>query len=199
LFTEPGFASGAVRARLPFVVRNWLRIDSPMRTEDRRVLEQIIFAQYSGDSRIKTVLFVGCAWYTAHYQRRYFAAHDYWTIDPDATCRRFGAEQHIVARLEDLGRYFPRGFFDLIICNGVYGFGLNRAEDCELAISQCHICLADGGHFLLGWNDMPQFDPAPLSHVASLSRFSPYSFPTLGTWRYPTATPIRHTFYFYQK
>jgi hypothetical protein len=199
LFTEPGFASRAVRARLPFALRNWLKIDSPMRTEDRRVLEQIIFAHYGGDPRINTVLFVGCDWYTAHYQRRYFAAHNYWTIDPDATRRKFGAKQHVVARLEELGQYFPRSFFDLIICNGVYGFGLDRAEDCEAAVSQCHTCLADGGHLLLGWNDVPQLDPAPLSNVRSLSRFSPYSFPAFGTWRHLTNTPIRHTFYFYQK
>jgi hypothetical protein len=96
LFTEPGFASRAVRARLPVALLNRLKIDIPMHTEDRRILERIILAHYRGDPRIKTVRFVGCDWYTAHYQRRYFAAHDDWTIDPDPTRRKFSAKQHVV-------------------------------------------------------------------------------------------------------
>jgi len=199
LFTERGYASRAVVVRLPVALRGWLRIDTPMLTEDRRVLEQIIFAHYGSDPRIKTVLFVGCDWFTAHYQRRYFTAHDYWTIDPDSTRRRFGAKQHIVARLEEIEQYFPSGFFDLIICNGVYGWGLDRAEDCEAAMSQSYRCLAEAGHLLLGWNDIPQRDPAPLSSVISLSRFSPYPFPAFGSWQYLTDTPHRHTYNFYQK
>jgi hypothetical protein len=101
--------------------------------------------------------------------------------------------------LEELGRYFPIGFFDLIICNGVYGWGLNHAEDCEVAMSQCHSCLADAGHMLLGWNDVPGCDPAPLSQVRSLSRFSKYSFPAFGASQNLTDTLLRHTYYFYQK
>lgn len=205
LFTERGFASRAVRARLirllrpPVLLLRWLKVDTPLRTEDRRVLEQIVFAHYGTDSRIKTVLFVGCDWYTAHYQQRYFAAHDYWTIDADATRRKYGSAQHVVARLEELDRHFPRRFFDLIICNGVYGYGLDRAEDCERAISQCHACLAHEGHLLFGWNDVPRRDPAPLSSVRGLSLFSPYSFPAFGTWQYVTDTAARHTYYFFQK
>jgi hypothetical protein len=199
LLTERGYASRAIAVNLPVALRGWLRIDTPMLTEDRRVLEQIIFAHYGSDPRIKTVLFVGCNWFTAHYQRRYFTTHTYWTLDPDATRRRFGAKQHIVARLEEIGKYFPNGFLDLIICNGVYGWGLNRAEDCEAAMSQCYSCLAEAGHLLLGWNDMPQCDPAPLSSLVSLSRFSRYPFPAFGASQYLTNTPYRHTYNFYQK
>jgi len=199
LFTERGFAYRAVRARVYGLMRNRLNLAAPMLTEDRRVLEQIIFAHYGSDPDIKTVLFVGCDSYTAHYQRRYFAAHDYWTIDPDASRRRFGARQHVIARLEEVGRYFPGDFFDLIICNGVYGWGLNSLEDCEAAMSQCHSCLAVGGHMLLGWNDVPERDPAPLSEVRSLSRFSEYSLPALGGPRHLTNTLNRHTYHFYRK
>ncbi len=199
LFTERGFACRVVRGRVYGMMRNRLGMAAPMLTEDRRVLEQLIFAHYRKDPRIKTVLFVGCDSYTAHYQRRYFAAHNYWTMDPDPILRRFGAKQHVIARVETLGRYFSDGYFDLIICNGVYGWGLNSAEDCEAAISQCHDCLADAGHLLIGWNDVPARDPAPLSEIPSLSRFSQCSFPAFGTWQYLTHTLNRHTYHFYQK
>jgi hypothetical protein len=199
LFMERGFAYRVVRGRAYGVMRNKFGWAAPIPSEDRRVLEQVIFEHYRNDLHIKTVLFVGCDSYTAHYQRRYFAAHNYWTIDPDATRRRFGAKQHVIARLETLGQYFPTGFFDLIICNGVYGWGLNSVEDCDAAMSQCHSCLADAGHMLLGWNDVPDRDPAPLSGVRNLSRFSEYLFPAFGASRYLTDTPNRHTYNFYRK
>jgi SAM-dependent methyltransferase len=203
LFTERETARRAINTRLTRwgrLLRNRLAIDTPLRTEDRRVLERIIFAHYASDPALETVLFVGCEWYTAHYGRRYFARHSYWTIDPDMNRRQFGARRHVVARLEELERYFPCNFFDLIICNGVYGWGLDRAEDVDAAMAQCHACLRDGGHLLFGWNDVPQRDPAPLSNVHGLARFSRYSFPAFGTWRYLiTDTPDRHTYDFYQK
>ena len=198
LLADREYASHVVRGRVYGFLRRRMHMAVPLVTEDRRVLERIIFQHYRRDPHIKTVLFVGCESYTAHYWR-YFAAQDYWTIDPEPTLRKFGAKQHIVARLEEIGRHFPQGFFNLIICNGVYGWGLDDAADCEAALLQCHACLASGGHLLLGWADVPERDPAPLTQVSSLSRFAPYSFPALGTWQFVTNTPLRHTYNFYQK
>ena len=69
----------------------------------------------------------------------------------------------------------------------------------EAAVRQCHRALSDGGYLLLGWNDVPRFDPAPLSAVSALARFARHAFPPLGVWRYRTDTPNRHTFDFYRK
>jgi hypothetical protein len=199
LLTDREYASRVVRGHLYGFLRRRLKMAVPMVTEDRRVLERIIFPHYCHEPSIKTVLFVGCEWYTAHYQRCYFAAHDYWTIDADPARLKFGARQHITASLEKIGLIFPQGFFNLIVCNGVYGWGLNSLEDCDAAMLQCYRCLADAGHLLLGWNDVPERDPAPLAQVRSLSRFSPYSFPAFGSWQYLTDTAPRHTYNFYQK
>jgi hypothetical protein len=76
---------------------------------------------------------------------------------------------------------------------------LNRREDCEAALSQCHLCLADEGQLLLGWNDLPKWDPAPLSALESLARFRQCEFPPLGVSRYLTNTSYRHTYDFYRK
>jgi len=167
------------------------------RTEDRRVLEKVIFPHYSTLANVRTVLLVGCESPTQRYERC-FPRHNYWTIDADPGRRRFGGKQHVVGRLEQLREYFPAEFFDLIICNGVYGWGLNRAEDCEAALSECHTCLADGGHLVFGWNDIPRWDPAPLASIRAFSSFAEYVVPTLGS-EYLTETANRHTYRFLQK
>ena len=165
--------------------------------EDRRVLEEVIFAHYSSLADVRTVLFVGCESYTQRYERS-FAGRNYWTIDAEPRQRRFGGRHHVVGRLEQLRQHFRVGFFDLIVCNGVYGWGLNRAEDCETALKACHACLADGGHLIFGWNDMPRWDPAPLSSIQAFSSFAAYVVPPLGS-QYLTATAYRHTYRFLQK
>ena len=191
LFTEPGLAGRLVRKRL--------RLPTPLNTTDRDVLERIIFEHFRSDPAIKTMLFVGCDSYTAHYQRRYFSAVNYWTLEPESAMRRFGATQHVVAPLEHLGRHFSAEYFDLIICNGVYGWGLDGAEQCEAAFSQCYACLRKDGFLLLGWDDVPRRTPVALESIPSLGRFRKYSLPALGSWRYLTATPYRHTYDCYRK
>ncbi len=168
-----------------------------MQTEDRRILEQVIFAHYAARADVRTVLFVGCESYTRHYER-YFPRQNYFTIDSNPERRNFGAKQHVVGRLEQLRRHFPAGFFDLIVCNGVYGWGLNRAEECETALHECRACLADDGHLVFGWNDLPRYDPAPLASVGAFSSFAEYCVPSLGS-TYLTATAYRHTYRFLQK
>ena len=179
------------------IVRALTGATGALQTEDRRVLETIVFAHYAALAEVRTVLFVGCEFYTQHYER-YFAAHNYWTLDPNLDCRRFGAKQHVVGRLEQLRRHFAAEYFDLIICNGVYGWGLDRTEDCEAALHECHACLAIGGHLVFGWNDIPPYDPAPLACITAFSSFAEYSVPGLGP-QYLTATAYRHTYRFLQK
>lgn len=191
LFIEAGFARRVVRKRLG--------LHTPLNTTDRQILEQVIFPHFSSLAAVKTVLFVGCDTYTAHYQRVFFSKANYWTLEPEPSLRRFGARQHVVAAFEELARHFDESYFDLIICNGVYGWGLDRAEQCEAALSQSYACLRAGGFLLFGWDDVPRRTPVPLESIPSLSRFRRYQLPALATWRYLTATPYRHTYDFYQK
>ncbi len=191
LLTEKGFASRVIRKRL--------RLPVQLRIEDRRVLEHVVFPHYCSLATVRRVLFVGCDWYTAHYERFYFANLSYWTLEPDAAHARFGATQHVVAPLENLGDHFQEGSFDLIICNGVYGWGLDAPDRCDTAFSQCYRALAAEGHMLLGWDDLPARTPVPLEQIASLRHFRKYTLAPLGSWRYRTDTPYRHTYDFYQK
>ena len=191
LITDRSFALRAMRYAL--------RLPTPLRTEDRRVLEQIIFPYYASRPDVHTVLFVGCQWYTSHYNRKHFPAHEYWTIEPDAEARRFGARRHVVAPLEQLDAHFPENFFDLIICNGVYGFGLDAPEHCETALAHCYSRLRPGGTLVFGWTDVPARTPVPLESISSLQRFAKAGSSPLGGWRYVTNTPYAHTYDFYTR
>lgn len=191
LFTDWSFV---VRA-----VRYVLHLPTPMYTEDRRVLERVIFRYYAERPQVRSVLFVGCQWYTRHYERTFFGQHDFWTIEPSEAARKHGARQHVIAPLERLDAFFPERYFDLIICNGVFGYGLDTREQCEAAFAHCYTRLAEGGHFVLGWDDVPERTPIPLACIESLRRFRPLSFQPLGTARYLTDTTYRHIYEFYSR
>lgn len=191
LVAEPGYAIAAFRRRL-----GW---SAPLDTTDRRILEQSIFPYYRHDPEFKRVLFVGCAIFTSHYQRKFFADKEFVTLEPNPDQARFGSTHHVVAPLEEASRHLAAGYFDVIFCNGVYGWGLDTLAQGEAAFAQCHSCLRDGGHLVFGWNDLPQRTPFALDRIQSRRAFRHFQFPPLGSWRYLTATRHRHVFDFYQK
>lgn len=59
------------------------------------------------------------------------------TIDADPWKSRFGSQRHIVAGLEDLAAHVQPGGLDLILCNGVVGWGLADPDGCEQAFGAC--------------------------------------------------------------
>jgi SAM-dependent methyltransferase len=191
MLTEPGFAARVIRKRL-----KW---PTPLNTTDRVVLEQTIFPHFISNPAIRDVLFVGCDTYTAHYGREFFSKTNYMTLEPDPGQARYGARHHVAAPLEELARHSGPNSFDLIICNGVYGWGLDTRQQCEAAFSQCYECLRVNGIMVFGWDDVERRVPVPLEQIAALQRFRKYPFPAFGSWRYLTDTSFRHTYDFYQK
>ena len=170
-----------------------------LETNDRRILERVILPYYNAQPDIQTVLFVGVAWYTRHYDRSYFPRKDYWTVDSSHAARRYGARQHIEALVESLPARFSTGHFDLVLMNGVYGHGIDDKGTCERSFEACYQLLRIGGHFLLGWNDVPEYRGAPLESIESLKQFVPVALPPLGTHKYETDTVYRHIYQFYRK
>lgn len=177
--------------------RELLGLSMPPRGEDRGILERVIFGYYAALADTHSVLFVGCGSYAQHYEGAYFTRHDLWTLDPAEQARRRGARQHVVAPLERLADFFPEAYFDLIICSGVYGHGLDSFEQCETAFGHCFTRLRPEGHLVLGWDDLPRRTPVALENLPSLRRFRKLLFPPLGTSRYLTDTGCRRTYDFY--
>jgi SAM-dependent methyltransferase len=180
------------------VVRYALGLPVPMQTEDRRVLEQVIFPLILGLPDTQRILFVGCDWYTKHYERAFFRGRDYWTVDISEKARKFAGRNHRVTALEGIDAHFPERRFDVIFCNGVYGFGLDERSCIERALDMCRSRLREGGYFIFGWDDIPARTPVPLESIGAFDRFERF-FPAGLDWRYLTDTPYRHTYDFYRR
>lgn len=175
-----------------------LGVDFSLDLDDRRVLETIILPYLRDREDFRTVLFVGCDWYTRSY-RTFFARKTYWTMDSNPYQRRFGTSRHIVDTMESLALHFGPSELDVIVCNGVYGYGLDTLDQFDEALLACHRSLRTNGLFILGWDDNPRRTPFPLAASRSLALFEECCFPPLGTHRYLTANPGRHTFGFFAK
>jgi SAM-dependent methyltransferase len=166
-------------------------------TPDRRLLEDQILPACARRPDIRRVLFVGCAPYTRHYEAAFTHA-EYWTIDPHAH-RRWGAHRHVEDRLEHLGRHIAAGYFDLIVCNGVLGWGLDRRADAEAAFAACHTALRAGGELVIGWNDVRPRNGIRPDTLQALARFELSGLPEIGGPRIQVEGPRRHVFEFYRK
>lgn len=180
------------------VARGALGLPAQLHTEDRRALELVILPEYARRADIARVLFVGCAAYTQRYGEL-FSGREYWTIDPVARRRRYGSQRHIVGQLQQLGSYVQPGYFDLIVCNGVLGWGLNAPQDAETAFAACHRHLRAGGDLLVGWNNVAPRNRVLPREVPALRRFDAALFGPAKISRWEIDAPNRHVFDFYRK
>jgi SAM-dependent methyltransferase len=167
-------------------------------SEDRSILECVIIPYYQLSRTHDKILFVGTDWYTQGYPRM-FGRKSFTTIDPDPGRARYGAEQHIVDVLGNLERHIAPGSLDAIFLNGVIGWGLNKREEAEAAIAACYRSLRQGGHFMIGWNDLPEHRPFRLESVAALRKFQPLVFQPLDVTQHQVDNEWRHTFTFFYK
>ncbi|MDQ3187899.1 MAG: class I SAM-dependent methyltransferase [Pseudomonadota bacterium] len=167
-------------------------------SEDRRVLEREILPSFARRSDTHRVLFVGCAAYTQRYGEL-FVDREYWTIDSVPRRRLYGSERHIVDRLENLANHVEPEYFDVIICNGVLGWGLNSPDDAEAAFAACRQHLRAGGELVVGWNDVAPRNRVKPEDISALRRFEPSGSEHGQQSRIRIDAPHRHVFDFYRK
>ena len=168
------------------------------KAKDRVMLDELILPRLAARPEYRRVLFVGCDWYTEHVATL-FGGREYWTLEVDPRRARYGSERHIVGRLEDLERHFPSASLDLIICNGVIGWGLNDQREIEASLKACARTLDTSGVLLLGWDDVPEKRPVDVEALVSTLSFVPMSPPGLDGPRIETGTYARHTFGFWRR
>ena len=197
-------AAAALRATLAGIRRSLSTHWQPalgayprLRTDDRFLLELTILPSFARRGEIRRTLFCGCAAYTQHYEDL-FAGGEYWTIDPVVRRQRYGSAHHIVGKLEQLSQHDTDGPFDLIVCNGVLGWGINTPKEADEALSACHRALRPGGYLLLGWNDVFPRNRVKPEQIPALARFEHTPFEAFGA-RVRVRGSGRHVFDFYRK
>jgi SAM-dependent methyltransferase len=116
------------------------------------------------DGRLRAgnnILWIGCAPYTAgYYKLLEKEGAKCSTIDIDPGQEYWGRRgRHIVGSLLNLDRHYPLRAFDLILCNGVLGWGVDAIEDQRRAFSVMAQTLKPGGVLVVGWNTDTMADP----------------------------------------
>jgi hypothetical protein len=100
------------------------------------------------------ILWIGCRRYTRQYGAL-LSAHggECWTTDIEPTHAKWGEpERHITGDLLAINTLFASQSFDSVLCNGVFGFGVDSCEAQLTALKATHEILKPGGRLLLGWN-----------------------------------------------
>jgi SAM-dependent methyltransferase len=149
--------------------------------EDRNVLERIIFPNLLALYEPQSVLDIGREDYQSFYNE-FFEGRELWTMDRRPTRVEFGSENHISADVATLKKHFKNDRFDLIIMNGVFGWGLNDPKKIEKAFAAIYDILKPGGVFVFGYNDWDN-KPMEIQAIENLKKLKPLYFePLKGEW-----------------
>lgn len=149
------------------------RIDDIRALPDRRLLiETYIPALAQGGGRI---LWVGCRAYTRDdYPALGRQGAEVWTTDIDPKAARWGqAGRHRTGDVCAIDQVFADQAFDVVVCNGVLGFGADSLEMQDQALAAMAHILRPGGLLLLGWNTDKIDDPLT---VPSAAAYAPTPF-----------------------
>ena len=164
-----------VKALLPRRVYLWAKdvrnARQVRRNPARKVLVNQILPAYA--SLGGRVLWVGCRRYTRDYGRLFGRSRaEYWTTDIEESHARWGEkDRYLTADLIQIDQVIAAGSFDCVLCNGVFGFGINDRDSQWQAMQAMARILKPGGRLLLGWNTNLVDDP--LTMELALLGFEP--------------------------
>lgn len=181
-----------LRSRLRLKNGRW-RLATP----DRVLLEDVIVPEFLDKDDITRVLDVGVAWYTRTYPRLYRGI-EYHTIDVDPAMQRIAGPHHHTLSMTDLTTVYPPDTFDLVMCNGVFGWGLNTVDQVTRGLEAGAKVLRPGGWLVVGWNDMagrriPDLDALAARH------FERAVLPAARADHLVTPTPYAHRYDFFTR
>ena len=180
------------------VERAWVAVLDAIvaRQSDRVHLRNVILPAIARGG-LARVLFVGVRGYTRSYGEAFQGTStEFWTSDIDPAAAPCGAPgRHVIGDACRLDEAFPDKNFDLVVMNGVFGWGLDDPAGMDRAVVAAHRVLAPGGWLLLGWNADRIADPDTLPAIAGL--FAPAAFGRLPP---RTAFPdVTHVYAWYRR
>ena len=121
---------------------------------DRRYMERVLLPAFASISP-ERVLSVGTRFYCAHYGEHFCnGKSEYWTMDVDPRAGRdYGSPgRHIIGSVLDAAQHFKSIEFDLILLNGVLGWGVDLPRDQREALASLRKVSRLGSILLIGWD-----------------------------------------------
>ena len=159
---------GARLRRFPMLAAAWTAVLDAVvaRQEDRRHMRRDILPAVAR-ARPGRILFVGVRGYTRDYGRVFRGSRtEFWTCDVDPAAARFGApSRHLTEDVQAIDSAFPEGYFDVVILNGVFGWGIDEPAGMDRTLRALAKILVPGGALLIGWNHDRAPDPQTLAGI----------------------------------
>jgi SAM-dependent methyltransferase len=156
-------AAPLARRILPSKVRAWVRDLLNARRVHRNpariaLVTEVLPAYAALGGRI---LWIGCRRYTRGYSTLLErGGGQCWTTDIEPSHARWGAPgRHFTWDLLAIDQLLAPESFDTVLCNGVFGFGVDTRASQLQALQAMHAILKPGGRLLLGWNTDRVEDP----------------------------------------
>ncbi len=138
-----------------------LGIDFRLRVPSRMFMEQEIFDyvnqlyERGAAAPAARCLFIGLDKHNWHYDR--LLDLDFYSIDVNPRNAAYGPPgRHVVGSATELSSYYPPNSFDVVIANGLIGFGLDTEEAFDQLMFECHRVLTGDGLLVVGYNDKPE-------------------------------------------
>ena len=159
----------------PSLAVNW-GVEFPHKSANRLFLENDIFKYLdtflSNDSA--QCLFIGTDKRSWHYRSRFYAK--FFTIDKDPRKAIYGdVHNHRVGSATELTRQYVRDQFDVIIANGLSGFGVNQIDQCEDLFAGLETIMKSDGVLVLGYSNSPSHINFKLEDVKNYQLFEEFA------------------------
>jgi hypothetical protein len=168
---------------------------------DRRLFEVEILPALASEEGNDRILSVGVDWYTKGCAAAFEGKH-FTTLDVAPEQSAFGGLAHVVGDLRELERHFEASEpFDVVLMNGVIGYGLDHGDDVDRALRACAARMRAGATLVIGINEEIPTNVDPTS-VPSHRLFEPRSFHRWPSGRVMVPVPFwerTHTFLFWRR
>jgi len=181
-----------------------LNIAFPFHSLDRQFLEGAIFGylnrRYGTTDKACRLLFIGLDKHNWHYHR--LLNLKFHTIDIDRRNSRYGqVGLHCTGSATTHQNYYEPEFFDVVIANGMIGFGIDTLEEFEAMLGGIAHITKPGAALVLGYSDLPERVRFKPSEASSFNCFREYTPPISGVNapQYQVKNEFRHRYWFFNR
>ena len=153
-----------------------LGVEFPRKSANRLFLEQDIFKYLDTvlNDESAHCLFIGTDKRSWHYRLRFSAK--FFTIDKDPSKAIYGdAHNHRIDSATELTRQYMRDQFDVIVANGVSGFGVDRIDQCEDLFAGLETIMKSSGVLVLSYSNNPSHIDFKMEDVKNYHLFEEFA------------------------